>query len=138
MTLPGLKNVPRDGVVDLLREIRDELGLMRRGQAVAPLADRALQAIHGLLGNDAFTAPDIVVLAASPLSTRGDLRAVVRDVVRGELDQAGAARKFGKFLAGNSQHEANGLRLVFIGKTRPGGSYRVEPVATETRNGWNL
>ena len=117
---------------ELVSEVRGLRADLRRNATAAPLADRLLQAAHALLGKETFTAPQLLALADSPLSTRVELRAVVEDVVRGEIDQPGAARKLGKFLATNTQHECEGLRLVLLGKTREGLVYRVE-LATKTR-----
>lgn len=124
----------------LLLEIRDELravhATLRRQAAAAPLGDRLVGAVHEVLGSEPFTAPQLLALASSPLSTRRELRAAVEDVVR-DVDVPGAARRLGKFLAANTQHCAEGLRLTSLGKTRDGHAYRVA-VATETRtrNTW--
>jgi hypothetical protein len=128
-------------VVALLRELvglqRETLAVLRRQAAAEPLADRFTQEARRLLGDEPFTATSILALANSRLSTRLELRAVAEEIVRGSLDDPGAGRKFGRFLAQNSQHEVAGLRLVSLGKARDGYSYRVE-VATETRNRWNF
>jgi len=132
---------------DLLRAILDELrahgaildGLradLRRQVVAAPLADRLFTAVRGLLETEPFTAGRLLTLADSPLSTRLELRAVVEDIVRGDLDQGGAGRVFGRWLARNSQHEAAGLRLVSLGKSRDGFVYRIE-LATKTREARN-
>jgi hypothetical protein len=125
---------------ELLRAILDELrGLradLRRQAAAAPIADRLVQAVHGLLGSEAFTAAQLLALADSSLSTRLELRSVVEDIVGDDLERAGAGRVFGRFLARNSQHAVDGVRLVSLGKSRDGFAYRIV-VATETRKAWN-
>jgi len=132
------RSVASAEALDLLRELvavqREMLAVLRRQAVAAPLADRLIQAVHALLEGEAFTAAQLLALADSPLSTRIELRAVVEDIVRGELDQPGAGRMFGRFLARNSQHEAAGLRLVSLGKGRDGLIYRIE-LATKTRAG---
>src|SRR5215470_10604389 len=111
---------------ELLREIRDALPALlteqrairselRRQTVAKPLADQLLRAIHVVIGEDAFTAADLVALADSPLSTRLELRAVVDDVVRCALDDKGAVRRLGRFLAANTQREVSGLQLVSLG-----------------------
>src|SRR5439155_24074149 len=107
-SLPSRRRDHRpDELVMLLREILDELrGLhatLRRQAAAVPLADRLLIAVYGIVASDPFTASTLLELADSPLSTRLELRSVVEDIVRGELDHPGAGRKFGKFLAANTQ-----------------------------------
>jgi hypothetical protein len=119
--------------LDELRGIRADL---RRQVIAAPLADRLLAAVRGVMETAPFTAGRLLALADSPLSTRLELRAVVEDIVRGDLDQAGAGRVFGRWLARNSQHEAAGLRLVSLGKSRDGFVYRIE-LATKTRGARN-
>jgi hypothetical protein len=128
-----------DEAVTLLRElvagqalILAELRAMRRQSAAVPIADRLVQAVHALVGSEAFTAAKLLDLADSPLSTRLELRSVVEDIVRGDVDQPGAGRMFGRFLARNSQHAVDGLQLVSLGKTRDGFAYRIE-VETKTR-----
>jgi hypothetical protein len=134
-------------MVDLLREIlivhreqlsvqRETLAVQRRQAAAEPLADRLLRAVHGLLEGATFTAPMLLELATSPLSTRRELHAVVEDIVRGGIEQAGAGRSLGRFLASNARHRAGVLILVSLGKTRAGGAYRID-VATKTRDVWN-
>jgi hypothetical protein len=127
-------------IIALLQAILAELRVLRadlrRQRVTTPTADRLVQAVYGLLGSEAFTAAQLIALADSPLSTRLELRSVVEDIVRGDIDQAGAGRMFGRFLARNSQHAVDGVQLVSLGKTREGFAYRVD-VATKTRKAWN-
>jgi len=113
-------------------EIRALRADLRRQAAAVPIADRFVQAVHGLLGNESFSAAQLLTLADSTLSTRLELRAVVEDIVRGDIHHPGAGRMFGRFLAKNSQHAVEALRVVPLGKTRDGFVYRIE-VATKTR-----
>ena len=123
------------GQCEVLTELRALRAQLRRQAAAAPLADRLVQATYALLESETFTAPQLLALADSPLSTRLELRAVIEDVVR-DIDQPGTGRRLGRFLAANTQHECEGLRLVSLGKTREGLVYRVE-LATETRRARN-
>lgn len=143
---PHMKGTPPviaasdDVVVGLLRSINDRLGVLvelQRRQAVAPLADRFLAAVFATLETEPFTAVDLLALARTPLSTRTELRAVVEDVVRGDLDQGGAGRRLGRFLRANGQVRSEGLVLVSLGKRRDRYVYKIER-ATETVAAWNL
>ena len=128
-----------DPMLEVQRAILDELRAIHatlRRQAPAPLFDRFACATHALLGDEPFTAPSLLALANSSLSTRLELRAAVDDIVR-DVNARGAGRRFGRFLAANTQRTADGRMLVFVGKTRDGGVYRVV-VETKTRTSWNF
>jgi hypothetical protein len=120
---------------ELVAEVRGLRADLRRRAAAVPIADRLIQAVHALLGSDVFTAPQLIALADSPLSTRLELRGVVEDIVGG-IDRPGAGRVFGRFLRKNSQHAVDGVQLVSLGKSRGGLVYRIE-VETKTRKVWN-
>lgn len=121
---------------DLLAELRGFRADLRRDRAAAPLADRLIVAVHATVGGEAFTAASLCALAKSPLAIRLELHAICDDIARG-LDLPGAGRRVGRFLAKNLHYEADGLRLISLGKVRGGGAYKIE-VAAETRNPKNL
>lgn len=124
--------MPDDAILcAILAEVRGLRADLRRTATAAPLADRLVQAVRGLLEGAKFNQAQLLALANSRLSTRLALRSVVEDIV-GDVDQPGAGRRLGRFLAANMQHQVEGLRLVSLSKGRDGRVYRIV-VATETR-----
>jgi len=130
--------MPDDLLIAILAELRGLRADMRRQSVTAPLADRLILAAHPVV-DQPFNQAELLARAASRLSSRLELRAVVDDVCRG-LDLPGAGRRLGRFLADNVQHEVEGLRLVYVGKSRRGRVYRIE-LAAQTRarlNAWEF
>jgi hypothetical protein len=111
----------------ILGELRAIHATLRRQAAAEPLADRLERCVRAVVGTEPFVASRLIDLTQVELPARLELRAVLEDVARCSLDDAGATRRIGKFLAANS-------RFVQLGSTREGLVYRVG-VETETRNG---
>lgn len=109
-----------------LRALRAELQAQRQ----ATPADELLQAVHQVLGGDAFDAGRLVRLAREPLSTRRRLRLAVIAIV-GDLQVDGAGKRLGRWLARHRGHITADcdFRLENPRETRSGASYRVARVA---------
>jgi hypothetical protein len=121
----------------LLAEVRGLRAEFAEQRAAAPLADRALAAIDGVLGAEPFDAGRLLALARERVPGRARLRAVVVEVVR-DLDAPGAGRRLGRWLAQHVGYATASceFRLENPHETRNGAAYRVvhaAEVATETR-----